>query len=145
MSNLTTVTLTICQFKPKLTGDANFCQTAETYLYTRYILLQKSVWEVGKVWRKDAKFHYVEIILNSIYGNFIYKTRLESESCRYNPLPMPACSASQIMPSKDFVYIPKRSDIILRLLKVYCIWFSTFFLPIIHILETQVFKFVAWW
>ena len=34
MSNHTAVVFYICQFQPKLTGDANFCQTAETYLYT---------------------------------------------------------------------------------------------------------------
>ena len=28
------VTFYIPQFQPKLTADANFCQTAETYLYT---------------------------------------------------------------------------------------------------------------
>ena len=30
----TTLTVDIFQFQPKLTGGANFCQTAETYLYT---------------------------------------------------------------------------------------------------------------
>ena len=37
MSNLTIATFHICQFQPKLTGDANFCQTAKTYLYTWYL------------------------------------------------------------------------------------------------------------
>ena len=36
MPNLTTVTFYICQFQLKLTGGANFFQTAETYLYTWY-------------------------------------------------------------------------------------------------------------
>ena len=38
MSNLMTVALYFCKFQPKLT-DANFCQMAETYLYTWYVIL----------------------------------------------------------------------------------------------------------
>ena len=37
MSNLTTVTFYICRFQIKLTGDTDFFQTDDTYLYTSYI------------------------------------------------------------------------------------------------------------
>ena len=41
----------IPQFQPKLTDDANFCQTAETYLYTWY-----KFWESLK-----TSFHYISL------------------------------------------------------------------------------------
>ena len=52
MSNLTTMAFYICQFQPKRTGDANFCQTAETYLYTWYNIVNKGNYFISKEFKR---------------------------------------------------------------------------------------------